>query len=159
MSTICFTLTGFSHLYRSLLRFYRMNVHEAKELIYYLNTANLDSLRYSVPHMTLTESTPIEFDRCMDRSARPYRTEVQFYKAMEALNRNIYREAITAEQRGALLKMRCIMREVESAFFKCFGMDISDGRTVYAACANQLVPEDNEPSVCLMKDWMELTGA
>ena len=159
MPTICFTLTGFSHLYRSMLRFCRMNVHEAKELIYYLNTANLDSLRFSAPGITPTEATPIEFDRFMDRSARPYRTEVQFYKAMEALNRNISREAITAEQRGALLKMRCIMREIESAFYKCFGMDISDRRTVYAACAGQLMPDANEPSVCLMQDWLTLTSA
>jgi hypothetical protein len=159
MSTICFTLTGFSHLYRSLLRFCRMSGHEAKELVYYLNTANLDSLRYAMPDFLLSEATPLEFDRCMNRSVRPYRTEVQFYKAMEALNRNINREAITADQRGALLKMRCIMREVESAFYKCFEMDISDKRTVYAACAGQLMPEPNEPSVCLMGDWLALTSA
>jgi hypothetical protein len=159
MSTVCFTLTGFSHLYRSLLRFCRVSSHEAKELVYYLNTANMDSQRYALPGLPLLEASPLEFDRSMERYKRPYRTEVQFYKAMEALSRNIHREAITADQLSALLKMRCIMREVESAFYKCFDMDISDKRTVYTACAGLLVPEETEPSVCLMEDWLALTSA
>lgn len=159
ISTYLFTLAGYTHFYRSLLRFCRISSHEAKELTYLLNTANMDSLKYTLPDFALSEASPFEFNRHMDDNKRPYRTEVQFYKSMEALNRNINREAITADQREALYKMRCIMRDIESAFYKSFGMDITDKRTVYAECVHHLVPRECEPSVCLMDEWIMLPSA
>ena len=100
---------GLIHLYRSLLRFcHGMSSAEAAELTYLLNTANIDSLRFTFPDIMLSEASPFEFTRRMADNKRPYRTEVQFYKSMEALNKNIIYEAITGEQREALLKMRCM---------------------------------------------------
>ena len=157
--TFCFSLTGYTHLYRSLLRFCRISSHEAKELTYLLNTANMDSLKYVLPDFILTEASPFEFNRRMDDNRRPYRTEVQFYKSMESLKYNINREAITAEQREAFYKMRCIMRDIESAFYKSFGIDITDRRTVYSECLHHLIPHQFEPSVCLMDEWIKLPSA
>jgi len=155
-----FSIGGFIHLYRSLLRFcHGMTGAEAAELTYLLNTANIDSLRFTFPDITLSEASPFEFTRRMADNKRPYRTEVQFYKSMEALNKNIIYEAITGEQREALLKMRCIMLDVEFAFYKSFDMDITDKRTVYGECTSHLVPIEDEPSVCLMQEWINLPSA
>lgn len=136
-----------------------MSSHEAKELTYMLNTANMDSLHFVLPDIRLSEASPFEFTRRMDDNKRPYRTEVQFYKAIEALNHNIINEAITGDQREALLKIRCIMRDVEFAFYKSFDMDITDKRTVYGECISHLVPKEDEPSVCILEDWINLPMA
>lgn len=155
-----FSIGGFIHLYRSLLRFcHGMTGAEAAELTYLLNTANMDSLRFTFPDIALSEASPFEFTRRMGDNKRPYRTEVQFYKAMEALNKNIIYEAITADQREAVLKMRCIMRDVELAFYKSFDMDITDKRTIYGECISNLTPKEDEPSVCLMQEWINLSMA
>ena len=37
------SIPGYVHLYRSLLRFYDMPENEVREMLYLLNTANLDS--------------------------------------------------------------------------------------------------------------------
>ncbi len=83
-------LTGYIHLYRSLLRFYDMPENEVKEMLYALNTANLDCFGYYHPDITVIESGPAVFayrlESCHDR---PYRTEVQLYKALEALQHSV----------------------------------------------------------------------
>ena len=38
-------------------------------------------------------------------------------------------------------------------------MEIEDKRTVYSDCAYRLVPREDEPSVCLMHDWIYLPSA
>ena len=38
------SIPGYVHLYRSLLRFYHSSENEIKEMLYVLNTANLDCL-------------------------------------------------------------------------------------------------------------------
>ena len=35
-------------------------------------------------------------------------------------------------------------------------MEIEDKRTVYGECTYHLVPREDEPSVCLMHDWIYL---
>lgn len=70
------SIPGYVHLYRSLLRFYDMPENEVKEMLYLLNTANLD--------------------------CRPYRTEIQLYKSLLFLLRSIDRELIITSQREAL---------------------------------------------------------
>ena len=35
-------------------------------------------------------------------------------------------------------------------------MEIEDKRTVYGECTYRLVPREDEPSVCLMHDWIDL---
>ena len=43
------SIPGYVHLYRSLLRFYDMPENEVREMLYLLNTANLDLLRVLSP--------------------------------------------------------------------------------------------------------------
>lgn len=38
-------------------------------------------------------------------------------------------------------------------------MEIEDKRTVYGECTYRLVPREDEPSVCLMHDWIYLPSA
>ena len=42
-------IPGYVHLYRSMLRFYDMPNAELKEMLYLLNTANLDSYGFHHP--------------------------------------------------------------------------------------------------------------
>ena len=43
------SIPGYVHLYRSLLRFYDMPENEIREMLYLLNTANLDCYEYYHP--------------------------------------------------------------------------------------------------------------
>ena len=139
------SIPGYVHLYRSLLRFYHSSENEIKEMLYVLNTANLD---------------PALFSTWLDNmSYRPYRTEVQLHKALVCLKHSVDREFMTVEQREALQKLRCIISNIEYRFYKAFGVEIDDNRTVYNECVFGLVPDEDEPSVCLMHDWVYLPTA
>ena len=160
MSIRVFSLAGYSHLYHTLLRFYPMSVSEVKSLVYHLNTANLDSARSMHPNMKLMECTQIAFNHYIEHSdCRPYRTEVQLYKALCALEKNIVKEALISDQREAVAQMRCIMGNLESRFYKAFGREIFDCLTVYDECVFGLVPWEDEPSVCMLFDWIMLPSA
>ena len=153
MSIKLFTLPGYAHLYRSLLRFCDMGGREARELIYTLNTANIDSFRYAYPNAVITESGYVSFMRGLERmNRRPYRTEVQLFKALAALKRNICRDVLTAEQREAAARLCYIMGGLELSFYKAFGVEIYDRLTVYPECSFGLIPQDGEPCVCLVRD-------
>lgn len=155
-----FSIPGYVHLYRSLLRFYDMPESAVKEMLYVLNTANLDSYGHRHPEAHIIESGPVAFTRYLERRCqRPYRTEVQLYKSLLALKRGIDRDYIASSQREALNTLRCVTGNIEYRFYKAYGMEIEDKRTVYAECAYRLVPEDDEPSVCLMRDWIYLPSA
>ena len=39
---------------------------------------------------------------------------------------------------------------------QAYGMEIEDKRTVYGECTYRLVPREDEPSVCLMHDWIDV---
>lgn len=152
-----FSIPGYVHLYRSLIRFCKLSEIEAKELCYLWNTANLDSIRYAMPDEILIESEPYIFFRCMGKmQRRPYRTEVQLYKALAALRHNILYDALTGEQHEALIRLRCIMRDLDYYFFKAYGVDIDDKYTVYAECRFHLLPYEDEPSVCTAREWLTL---
>ena len=160
MSIRLFTVPGYAHLYRSLLRFCDLSSREARELVYTLNTANLDSFRYINLYHHAKEMGYVAFCNSLERiRLRPYRTEVQLYKSLAALKRNIIPAALTAEQREALATLRYLMRSLELSFYKAFGLEIYDMLTVYSDCADGLVPHDNEPGVCLFGDWVVLAGA
>ena len=49
--------------------------------------------------------------------------------------------------------------DLEYRFYKAYGMEIEDKRTVYGECTYRLVPREDEPSVCLMHDWIYLPSA
>jgi hypothetical protein len=160
MSIKLFTIPGYVHLYRSLLRFCDIGEREARALVYSLNTANLDSFRFAKPGAAVRETGYVAFNNHLLRmNCRPYRTEVQLYKALLTLNRNIIPDALTADQREALASLRCIMRSLEYSFYKAFGVEICDLLTVYSECAAGLLPHSGEPSVCMARDWAALPGA
>lgn len=52
-----------------------------------------------------------------------------------------------------------IISNLEYRFYKAYGMEIEDKRTVYGECTYRLVPREDEPSVCLMHDWIYLPSA
>ena len=118
------SIPGYVHLYRSLLRFYDMPENEVREMLYLLNTANLNC-----------------------------------YESLLCLKRSIDRELIVTAQREALQTLRCIISNLEYRFYKAYGMEIEDKRTVYGECTYRLVPREDEPSVCLMHDWIYLPSA
>jgi len=153
------SLAGYTHLYRSLLRFCHMKTGEAKEFLFTLNTANIDSYLYSHPYARLHESTPFVFCSKLDTHLRPYRTEVQLYKSLCALKRGIDREVITATQREGVSRLRCLIGNIEYRFFKTYGFEIDDMRTVFSLCAFSLIPKEDEPTVCLLRDWVYLPSA
>ena len=57
------SIPGYVHLYRSLLRFYDMPENEIREMLYLLNTANLDCYEYYHPERELALSGPVAFWR------------------------------------------------------------------------------------------------
>ena len=153
-------IPGYVHLYRSMLRFYDMPSAELKEMLYLLNTANLDSYGFHHPEAHVVESGPVAFCGWLDhRSARPYRTEVQLYKSLLALKRSVDRDCIVTSQREALQMLRCVISNLEYRFYKAYNMEFEDKRTVYSECAFRLIPHEDEPSVCLMRDWVYLPTA
>ncbi len=153
-------IPGYVHLYRSMLRFYDMPSAELKEMLYLLNTANLDSYGFHHPEAHVVESGPVAFCGWLDhRYARPYRTEVQLYKSLLALKRSIDRDCIVTSQREALQMLRCVISNLEYRFYKAYNMEFEDKRTVYSECAFRLIPHEDEPSVCLMHDWIYLPTA
>jgi len=160
MSIKLFTIPGYVHLYRSLLRFCDIGGREARGLVYSLNTANLDSFCFAKPGAFIREAGYVDFNNALLRmNRRPYRTEVQLYKALAALKRNIIPDALTADQREALASLRCIMRSLEHCFYKAFDVEIYDLLTVYCECTYGLIPQSGEPSVCMAGDWAALPGA
>lgn len=154
------SIPGYVHLYRSLLRFYDMPENEVREMLYLLNTANLDCYEYYHPERDVVQSGPVAFSGWLEHGDyRPYRTEVQLYKSLLFLKRSIDRDLIVTSQREALQTLRCIISNLEYRFYKAYGMEIEDKRTVYGECTYHLVPREDEPSVCLMHDWIYLPGA
>lgn len=108
----------------------------------------------------MVESGPVAFCGWLDqRYARPYRTEVQLYKSLLALKRSIDRDCIVTSQREVLQMLRCVISNLEYRFYKAYNMEFEDKRTVYSECAFRLIPHEDEPSVCLMRDWVYLPTA
>ena len=137
-----------------------MPENEVREMLYLLNTANLDCYEYYHPERDVVQSGPVAFSGWLEHEDyRPYRTEVQLYKSLLFLKRSIDRDLIVTSQREALQTLRCIISNLEYRFYKAYGMEIEDKRTVYGECTYHLVPREDEPSVCLMHDWIYLPSA
>ena len=147
VNTIIFH-SRYVHLYRSLLRFYDMPENEVREMLYLLNTANLDCYEYYHPDRSVIQSGPVAFCGWLEtKDCRPYRTEVQLYKSLLFLKRSIDRDLIVSAQREALQTLRCIISNLEYRFYKAYGMEIEDKRTVYGECTYRLVPREDEQRV------------
>ncbi|RKI37520.1 hypothetical protein D7V86_22735 [bacterium D16-51] len=84
------SIPGGVHLYRSLLRFYDMPENEVREMLYLLNTANLDCYEYYHPERDVVRSGPVAFSGWLEHwDYRPYRMEVQLYKSLLFLKRSM----------------------------------------------------------------------
>ena len=119
------SIPGYVHLYRSLLRFYHMPENEIKEMLYVLNTANLDCFGYYHPEIFVVQSGPALFSTWLDNmNYRPYRTEVLLHKALVCLKHSVDREFMTVEQREALQKLRCIISNIETALFTTSALSV-----------------------------------
>lgn len=69
------------------------------------------------------------------------------------------RDLIITSQREAFQTLRCILSNIECRFYKAYGMEIEEKRTVYKTCASHLIPKEDESSVCIMHDWIYLPSA
>lgn len=145
-----FNAAGYGHLYRSLMRFCSMSSGEASSLVAMIRSANLDS--YCRENIGTWVEVPIMNDFYRGYR-RPYFTEVQLYKAMKILEANIAWQGLTSGQKEEIRHLRCIMEDVKEQFWRAYGMELEDGRTVYADCADDLEPGGREPCVCLREHW------
>lgn len=113
------SIPGYVHLYRSLLRFYDMPENEVREMLYLLNTANLDCYEYYHPDRSVIQSGPVAFCGWLEtKDCRPYRTEVQLYKSLLFLKRSIDRDLIVSAQREALQPCAVLSPIWNTAFIK-----------------------------------------
>lgn len=145
-----FTVAGYAHLYRSLMRFCRMRSGEASSFVSQLRAANVDSYCRAFP-LTCVE-VPAMDDFCFE-DKRPYFTEVQLYKALQVLEVNICWRGLSRGQKENVRKLRCVIKDIAEQFWKAYGVEIEDECTVYADCASSLEPGGKEPCVCLREHW------
>lgn len=141
----CIPLIGYRHMYRSLLRFCPVNEPDALALLYRLYIGNLDSCLHAGVPLTMMELTPDGFCSLIDPFARPYHTEVQLYRSMNGLLRNIRREATIQDTRGAVRQFRILIESLEQRFEHIYGCAITDPKTTYDECWNKLIVRDCEP--------------
>ena len=70
-----------------------------------------------------------------------------------------YVEPDAIETTLTTIMMHKLKLNLEYRFYKAYGMEIEDKRTVYGECTYRLVSREDEPSVCLMHDWIYLPSA
>ena len=156
-----FSITGFARFYRSLPRFHRdISDSQALEMTYSLYTAVNDTYRYKNPSVHFTVYGKNDFYEFMKQTNyKPYRTEIQLYRAMEALYFYKILDALKIEQVKSVSTIGFMMSDTEFRFYKAFDMEIDDGRTIYKMCARSLVPRSDEPGLCLVQDWLDALTA
>lgn len=144
--TICFTPTGFSRFAHSLSRFCGMSRPEALTFANQCAHANFDAFRVALPEERMGEIKGLS----LWDEAKPYQTEVQLFKAIQALLGNIGGETDSEQESAAHL--RALLNDLNEHCWNSYGLDIEDERTVYALCESTLEP-NTEPPVCLVEDW------
>lgn len=150
---ICFTFAGFSRFSHSLSRFCGMNRTQALVLANQCARANFDTFRAVPPDDREGKVEGLSLSLWDD--AKPYQTEVQLYKSMQALLDNIGDE--TGLQRETAAHLRALCNDLNEHCWNGYGLDIEDNLTVYALCEATLEPAD-EPACVLLEDWNRLRG-
>lgn len=145
---ICFSPTGFSRFAHSLSRFCGMTHPEALTFANLCARANFDAFRAAPPDKCMREIKGLSISPWDE--AKPYQTEVQLYKAIQALAANIGGEMDGEPECAAHL--HALLNDLNERCWNSYGLDIEDDRTVYALCESTLEPE-TEPPVCLLEDW------
>ena len=141
----CIPIEGYRHLYRSMLRFTRLDRPEVASLLYALYIGNLDTCQYFDVPLTMMEFSEDGFISLIEPYARPYHTEIQFYCSLSGLLANIQRDATIERTRNAVKQSKIILINVENRFEKVFGCAITDPKTTYSRCWNRLTVRENEP--------------
>lgn len=141
----CIPLMGYRHMYRSLLRFYPIGKLDALSLLYTLYIGNLDSCQYEDVSLTMMELTTDGFCSLTEPFARPYHTEVQLYRSMNSLLRNIRYEATIQDTRDAVKQFRTMIDSLECRFENTYECAITHPKTTYNECWNRLVVRESEP--------------
>ena len=141
----CIALIGYRHMYRSLLRFCPVNEPDALALLYRLYIGNLDSCLYASVPLTMMELSPDGFCSLVVPFARPYHTEVQLFRSMHGLLRNIHHEATIQDTRCAVRQFRMLIESLELRFEQIYGCAITDPKTTYDECWNRLTVRNSEP--------------
>ena len=151
-----FTISGYARFYRSLSRFCRkISDADAIKLTYDLYTAVIDSYRSKFPAVSITEYGRDDFEALVRKTdAEPYKTEIQLYRAMEAILHRLVIPAVRIESLHSVVDLTFMMSDTEMRFYKAFDMEIDDERTIYRVCARSLTPRRDEPGLCLLHDWL-----
>jgi hypothetical protein len=130
-----------------------MNEDEAADFTYKLYAANVETYNHHHPAKPLME---LENDVFMVRlnkwQRQSYRTIVQFYRALEALILNIDAKIIAIDRLLAYRDLLNLFEKTEERFIKAFSMPINDKRTIYGLCRLSLIPNKDEPGLCLLQD-------
>lgn len=148
----CFTPAGFTHFALSLSRFCDMNRTEALVLTNQCARANFDAFRAAAPGERRGEIWGLaSFSLWND--GKPYQTEVQLYKAIQMLLCNMEGGENAATEAAAHLS--ALWNDLNESCWNSYGLDMEDGRTVYALCEPTLEPE-REPACVLLEDWNRL---
>lgn len=152
---ICFTPAGFSRFTLSLSRFCGMNRNEALVLTNLCARANFDAFRAAAPGERRGEIRGLaSFSLWND--GKPYQTEVQLYKAIQALLPNM--EGGEHADTEAAAHLRALQNDLNEHCWNSYGLDMEDERTVYALCEPTLEPEA-EPACVLLEDWKRLNNS
>lgn len=145
----CFTPAGFSRFTLSLCRFCGMKRTEALVLTNLCARANFDAFRAAAPGERRGEIRGLS-SFSLWNEGKPYQTEVQLYKAIQTLLRNI--EGGEYADTEAAAHLRALLNELNERCWNSYGLDMEDERTVYALCKATLEPE-KEPAYVLLEDW------
>ena len=145
----CIPLLGYRHMYRSLLRFFSMGKSDALALLYPLYIGNLDSCQYEKVPLNMIELTTDGFHSLAVPFARPYHTEVQLFRSMIGLLRNIRYEATIQDTRNAMKQFRTMIDSLEFRFENTYDCAITDPKTTFSECWTRLIVRDSEPMTAL----------
>ncbi len=139
-------LMGYRHMYRSLVRFCHIDGLDAFDLMYPLYLGNVDScLMADVPLKEL-ELTRDGFCAMAEVYARPYYTELQMYRSMASLVRNIRKDATIEETRDAVRQFNRLMTALQDRFLSVYECEITDRRTRFDECWGRLTVRSSEPT-------------
>ena len=153
-----FTIKGYARFYRSLPRFYQeIDDAYALKFMYSLHLAANSAYRRKNPDKGITEYTEKDFyPLILEKDVKPYRTEVQLYRALELLKESLSGDGLNDSQTTLISDLINLMLDLESRFYKAFGIAITDKRTVYSLCEKSLVANNDEPRVCLRSEWRRI---
>lgn len=120
-------ISDYSRLYHGLTRLHAMERSRCLEMLYLLNTANLDTVRH-MEHRSVSECSPRKFMELVTESPVPRCTMISLYARLERLESNIRWFSITEEQREACLQLKMVMDSLNKRYRAKYGVDIDDAR-------------------------------